>query len=239
MHASLLLEAVLSVVPIQLLKELFLQRVFVFLNEQHSHEFWACFQEVSAGMKRKAESSPPDARTTLTSVAKRRRAEVESLMHCSVAVATGAPTPTTTPGLPAGAKTSNGAIAAKDEAFATEIHAETESILLAGRFFDEAGSGYIEAQDLEDIIHNCYPYSSRRWVRSVVEEMSRYGKLKYNDYALLKVQYYPALLPPAGASAPAAYPGDTRGLGGGCALPGDGAAATNGSIVSVPGKCLD
>lgn len=122
------------------------------------------FQESAVGTKRKPEGPPQDVRATLGAAVKRRRAEAEALIHCSVAVSTGASTPANTPRTPASAKASNGAVAANTETSATELCCDTESILLAGRFFDEAGCGFIEAQDLEDIFHNCYPYSSRRCV---------------------------------------------------------------------------
>ena len=170
------------------------------------------FQEPVTGTKRKAEGPPGEARATLASLAKRRRAEVDAFMHCTLAVATGAPTaPVATP--PTKGAHTNGATTvatvkgeprsgAAAAAAAAAHAAATESILLAGRFFDEVGAGFIEAQDLEDIFHNCYPYSSRRWVRSLVEEMTRYGKVKYKEFSHLWVQYYPALVAPTGASAP-------------------------------------
>lgn len=172
------------------------------------------------GSKRKAETTPQEARNALGATAKRRRAEAESLMQCPVALATGNPSPNT----PAAGKSTTGAAPYKEElAIALRNGAETctESILLAGRFFDEGAAGYIEAPDLEAIIHNCYPFSSRRWVRSMVEDMCRYGKLKYKDYTQVHVQYHPALLPPAGAIEPAAPLAMGRSSHGGESATGD------------------
>ena len=100
---------------------------------------------------------------------------------------------------------------------ATDAEDTRESFHLACRFFDEAGAGYLEDKDLEDIIHTVHPLTSRRWVRTLVESVCRRGRLRYADLPNMHVAYHPPPPPPLGLEATAA-----AGAGGGGTVVAEG-----------------
>lgn len=54
----------------------------------------------------------------------------------------------------------------------------TESVVSAGRFFDEHLAGWLEAKDLEGILHLTQPLACRRYVQGAVEAVVRRGRLR-------------------------------------------------------------
>lgn len=149
----------------------------------------------AVGTKRKADPEE-DARTAAGEAAKKHRADAAALLQAPC-----------------------GAAAAAADGDAAGV-APRESFHLACRFFDEAGIGYLDEKDLEDIVHCSQPYTSRRWVRSVVESVCRRGRLRYADLPDIPVVYHPPQPPPVGAEV------------------GD-AAAAGGSSVQVDGVMVD
>jgi hypothetical protein len=53
-----------------------------------------------------------------------------------------------------------------------------ESLLLACRFFDDARVGYLNAADLETLVHLTHWHTSRRWVLGLVDSACRRGRLR-------------------------------------------------------------
>lgn len=128
--------------------------------------------DAAVGTKRKAEPED-DPRAAAGEAAKRHRASAEALLQAAAAP----PAPAASSG------------------------EHRESFHLACRFFDEAGVGYLDEKDLEDIIHCVHPLTSRRWVRTLVESVCRRGRLRYADLPDLQVVYHPPQPPPVGLAA--------------------------------------
>lgn len=59
-----------------------------------------------------------------------------------------------------------------------EGHMHTELVVSAGRFFDEHLAGWLEAKDLEGILHLTQPLACRRYVQGAVEAVVRRGRLR-------------------------------------------------------------
>ncbi|KAK9859788.1 hypothetical protein WJX84_005175, partial [Apatococcus fuscideae] len=67
------------------------------------------------------------------------------------------------------------------------VASDQDSFLLACRFFDRDGAGWLEAEDLEEIAYMVSNNVSRRRVQGLVDSVTKRGKLSYLDFASIPV----------------------------------------------------